>query len=133
MKVIMRPWWTMRSIAAAAMSSLPKTCCQRSLEGSPKRSSKCSPNEKDWMSNNLDQPAQNRVPLGQGLSIWKIAEEFAREKTVERARASELPPEFSPRPDRPTSFDAYKPAVRAQLSESPRLNAKVIAQRAGWK
>ena len=82
----------------------------------------------------LDQWAQIRFLRGQGLSIRKIAEEVGcAKKTVERALACDSPPGYSPRPARPTSFDAYEPAVRALLAESPQLNAKVIAQRVGWE
>jgi len=82
----------------------------------------------------LDQWAQIRFLRGQGLSIRKIAAEVGcAKRTVERALASDCPPEYSQRPAKPTTFDPYEPAVRALLAESPRLNAKVIAQRVGWE
>ncbi|WP_415877129.1 helix-turn-helix domain-containing protein [Corynebacterium glaucum] len=82
----------------------------------------------------LDQWAQIRFLRGQGLSIRKIAAEVGcAKRTVERALASDCPPEYSRRPAKPTTFDPYEPAVRALLAESPRLNAKVIAQRVGWE
>ncbi|MCP1388717.1 hypothetical protein M5J20_11080 [Corynebacterium sp. TA-R-1] len=46
---------------------------------------------------------------------------------------SDSPPEHPQRTAKSTTFDAYEPAVRAPLAESPRLSAKIIAQRVGWE
>lgn len=81
----------------------------------------------------LEQWAQIRYLRGQGLSYRKIAAEVGcAKKTVERALASSTPPSYSPRESKGTSFDAFEPRVRELLAETPRLNAKVIAQRVGW-
>jgi len=51
--------------------------------------------------------------------------------TVARALASDRPPKYE-RPEVPTSFTPFEPAVRALLKDTPDMPATVIAERVGW-
>ncbi|PLA27570.1 hypothetical protein CYJ45_07290 [Corynebacterium coyleae] len=75
----------------------------------------------------LEQWAQIRYLRGQGLSIRKIANEVGcAKKTVERALASDSPPQYPPRRAKTTSFDAFEPQVRALLAETPVASLSVV-------
>lgn len=81
----------------------------------------------------MDDWAQIRYLRKQGLSIRTIAAEVGcAKKTVERALATDKPPEYKKRASTITSFTPFEPQVRALLEQTPTLPATVIAERVNW-
>ncbi len=67
------------------------------------------------------------------MSIRKIAAEVGcAKKTVERALASDTPPEYKKRPPKRTAFDEVELYARELLDADPSIAATLIAQRVGW-
>ncbi len=73
-----------------------------------------------------------RLHRAEGLPIKAIVRRLGVSRNaVRRALASAGPPRYS-RPPRPSSVDAFEPAIRALLGEFPEMPASVIAERVGW-
>lgn len=67
------------------------------------------------------------------MSICKIAAEVGcAKKIVERALASDLPPQYKKRPATHSAFDGVEYHVRELLSADPKIAASVVAERVGW-
>lgn len=78
--------------------------------------------------------AEIRLLRRQGLSIRAIASQVGcAKKTVERALASDRPPEYKKRQGVASAFDNYEAQVRLLLQKTPTLPATVLAERVGWQ
>lgn len=70
--------------------------------------------------------------FSQGKSIKLLARETGLSRnTIRAAIRSESPPSYA-RPSRPSLFDAFEPAVRVLLAQTPDMPASVLAERVGW-
>jgi hypothetical protein len=71
--------------------------------------------------------------VADGVSQRQVAQDLGiiGRSTVERALASDRPPKYE-RPEVPTSFTPFEPAVRQLMANTPDMPATVLAERVGW-
>jgi transposase len=73
-----------------------------------------------------------RLHRAEGLSARAVARQLGISRgTVARALASDRPPVYQ-RPLKGSAVDAFEPAIRELLQQTPTMPATVIAERIGW-
>ena len=73
-----------------------------------------------------------RLHRAEGMGVKAIARHLGvARNTVRSALRAEAAPRYE-RPERPSAVDAFEPAIRQLLAETPTMPATVIAERIGW-